>query len=421
MFITTALFASDAFTLQAIASRRTPACDSITARAISQDLPGVDAAGHETDAVIAGLGTLYTLNMLSPRFGVTVKLDRTGRTILRANYGRFNQGVLTGELDPISPGIATTTTMAYDAATGGYDRPVSVVDPKSQIALDPRTRSPHTDEWSLALERGSRRELSVSGAYIRKRGADFIGWTDTGGDYRSDTRTVAGGMMLPVLILTNRPSDRRFLLTNPRELFLDTTASSLAVEKRLVAALAGVRFLHTVPRVRSSGHEQRGGGRSAIQHHRASGLPDVRSGSQRPHECRPAGCRTIGRTSCAARASCICRGGAPVRGQHSALQRQAVGRDRAGTAGTGSGQPARCCSNPRGSRRLSSQSLLDLRISKGVRVPKAGRVDLIMDVLNLLNDRAEEALASDTLGAEPRLAGATQFMDPRRACFGCVA
>ena len=52
---------------------------------------------------------------------------------------------------------------------------------------------------------------------------------------------------------------------------------------------------------------------------------------------------------------------------------------------------------PRGSRRLSSQSLLDLRISKTLQAAKVGKVDLILDVLNLLNDTAEEALASDNL------------------------
>src|SRR4029450_7081799 len=52
---------------------------------------------------------------------------------------------------------------------------------------------------------------------------------------------------------------------------------------------------------------------------------------------------------------------------------------------------------PRGSRRLSSQSLLDLRVSKPLTFAGAGRVDLLFDVLNLLNDSAGEALASDNL------------------------
>jgi hypothetical protein len=72
---------------------------------------------------------------------------------------------------------------------------------------------------------------------------------------------------------------------------------------------------------------------------------------------------------------------------------------------------------PRGTRRLSSQSLLDLRVSKTLPVFVAGTADLILDVLNVLDDTAEEALVSDnrfaaTFGT-PRL-----FIDPRRAMLG---
>ena len=110
VFLTGALFASDSFTIN----------DRVTAdagvrfdhsRAISQDLPALDADGNETGAIEPGLGTMYTWNVISPRLGLTAKLDRSGRTVLRASYGRFNSGVLTGELDPISPGTTPTTTM----------------------------------------------------------------------------------------------------------------------------------------------------------------------------------------------------------------------------------------------------------------------------------------------------------------------
>jgi hypothetical protein len=72
---------------------------------------------------------------------------------------------------------------------------------------------------------------------------------------------------------------------------------------------------------------------------------------------------------------------------------------------------------PRGSRRLSSQSLLDFRISKTLRVGNVGKVDLSLDVLNLLNDTAEEALASDNLFSAT-FGRPTQFMDPRRVMLG---
>jgi hypothetical protein len=72
---------------------------------------------------------------------------------------------------------------------------------------------------------------------------------------------------------------------------------------------------------------------------------------------------------------------------------------------------------PRGTRRLSSQSLVDLRVSKTLPVFGAATADLILDVLNVLNDTGEEALVSDNRFADtfgtPKL-----FIDPRRAMLG---
>ena len=72
---------------------------------------------------------------------------------------------------------------------------------------------------------------------------------------------------------------------------------------------------------------------------------------------------------------------------------------------------------PRGSRRLSSQTLLDCRISKTLRLGDDATVDLNFDVLNVLNDTAEEALASDNLSAAT-FGRPTLFMDPRRVMIG---
>src|SRR5262249_20317977 len=141
-------------------------------RAISQDLNAVDAEGRETGDVIRGLGTLYTWNVMSPRVGVTAKLTADGRTMLRASYGRFNQGVLTGELAPIHPGAAPVTTTAFDAATGAYTTLVSVVDPKVNLLIDPRTRTPRTDEYSIGVDRELRPRLATALAYIHKSGSN---------------------------------------------------------------------------------------------------------------------------------------------------------------------------------------------------------------------------------------------------------
>jgi len=72
---------------------------------------------------------------------------------------------------------------------------------------------------------------------------------------------------------------------------------------------------------------------------------------------------------------------------------------------------------PRGSRRLSSQSLLDLRVSKPISFGRMGRVELLLDVLNVLNDTDEESLTTDDLFSS-NFGQPSIFIDPRRAMVG---
>jgi hypothetical protein len=72
---------------------------------------------------------------------------------------------------------------------------------------------------------------------------------------------------------------------------------------------------------------------------------------------------------------------------------------------------------PRGSRRLSSQSMLDLRVSRMMSLSRLGRIELLIDVLNALDDTAEEGLATDNLFS-PNLGQPTLFVDPRRVMVG---
>ena len=74
---------------------------------------------------------------------------------------------------------------------------------------------------------------------------------------------------------------------------------------------------------------------------------------------------------------------------------------------------------PRGSRRLSSQTRLDVRVARTFRAGSMSRIELAFDLFNALNDTAEERIASDVINlradqahlfAQPNL-----FIDPRRA------
>jgi hypothetical protein len=60
-----------------------------------------------------------------------------------------------------------------------------------------------------------------------------------------------------------------------------------------------------------------------------------------------------------------------------------------------------------------------VRVSRTIRVGAVGRIELILDVLNALNDAAEEGLTTETLETEtkmsPTFGQPATFMLPRRA------
>jgi hypothetical protein len=283
-FVTAAAFVSDAIT----AGNRLTINAGLRydhSRATSQDLPVLDAQGNETSGVVHGLGTLYTWDVLSPRLGVTLRLTADGRTILRSAYGRFNQGVLTGELAPFHPGATPTTTATFDAATGGYTSNITVVDPKRNLQFDPATRTPHTDEYSLGVDREVGRGVALATAYIHKDGGNFIGWTDIGGQYRADTRPLADGRTVAVLELVNATADRRFLLTNQPDYSMTYDGLVMAVEKR---QSHGWQAFGSYTFSKTSGLQVSSGGNAAasqVSTISGSPVPHLRTGSEQSDQC----------------------------------------------------------------------------------------------------------------------------------------
>ena len=409
-FVGFAAFASDAITLgdrwtinAGVRFDRT--------RTFSPDVHAVNAQGVETDEIVPGLGTLYTWNIVSPRLGVTARITADGRTIMRASYGRFSQGALTGEVGMVHPAANATRTMQFDPASGGYTRLVSVVDTRINVLVDADTRAPRTDEYSVGIDRELGRRLAVAVAYVHKRGENFIAWTDIGGEYQAGTRLLPDGQSMPVSVLVNGPSSRRFLLTNPDEYSLRYNGLVMLVEKRRSDrwhAFASYTRSQATGLLPSSGAVAAGPQVSTVS------PPNLITFGRDPNDLtnargllpndRPNIFRFMGSVE-------IPRTGVVV----AANMQHFTGKPWAATALVTLPQgDQRLQLEPRGSRRLSSQSLLDLRVSRSVPFGALRRVELMVDVLNLLNEAAEEGIATDNL-FNTNFGQPTVFVDPRRA------
>ena len=423
VFITTGLFVTDAITVG----------DRLTinaglrfdhSRAISQDLPAVDLEGNATDAIIPGAGTLYTWNILSPRLGLTMKLNQDGRTMLRASYGRFSQGVLTGELAAFHPGASTTTTKAWVPAAGDYTRVTSVVD-RNQLLLNQDMRAPRTDEYGIGIDRELGRRLQIATAYVRKSGANFIGWEDVGGVYSAATpRLLADGRTLLVYERQNAAADQRFLLTNQSDYAMTYNGLVVAMEKRRSGgwqAFASYTLSKVTGLQAGSGAIAAGAQVSTVSPppgpygltfgRDPNDLTNARGRlpNDRPHMLRVMSSVDLPKTGVTLAANVQHISGKPWAASAQVSLPQSTNQ--------------RILLEPRGTRRLSSQTLLDLRVARPITIGGAGRIDLLLDVLNLLNEDAEESIVTDIQVSEsaktnPTFGQPSVFVDPRRVMLG---
>jgi hypothetical protein len=332
--------------------------------------------------------------------------------MLRGSYGRFSQGVLTGEFSGFHPGVAPTTTSEFDPVTGEYTLNPRVDDPRSNFDLDPGIEAPRTDEYSAGVDREIGRGLSVTTMYVHKRGTSFIGFTDIGGQYREDVFT-RDGITLPVYTLVNSTADRVFRLTNPPGYSLTYNGIVLAAEKR---RSNGWQASASYTWSKTEGLQASSGATASAPQSSTVALPTVPIGrdpnsltnargrlpNDRPHIFRVMSAVDVPHTGVLVAAQFQHFSGKPWAGTVEVPMKQ--GRQR-------------ILVEPRGSRRLSSQTLLDLRLSRPFQIRHVGRLELLLDVLNALNDTAEEDLASDNLFAT-NFGQPTVFMDPRRAMLG---
>jgi outer membrane receptor protein involved in Fe transport len=147
------------------------------------NIQGIRGASFSPPGVTyPGVDDIISFTTIVPRVGITVRLDRTGSTILKSSYGRFYGKLSTGMFNSLSPGGAITTVREFSPVTGDYTIPVSVTTP-ANFAVDPGLNNQYTDQFSVGLERQLAGGMGVAASFVYKKESDFIRLMDTRGVY----------------------------------------------------------------------------------------------------------------------------------------------------------------------------------------------------------------------------------------------
>ena len=194
----------------------------------------LDANGNPTGEKSRAVDEVFRWRVLSPRLGVTFKATDSGSTLLKAHYGRYYRGIVTGEFDNSTPSITTKYEFSglYDAAGNPLGK--EVFSDISQLTVDPDLKNPYTDQFILAWEQQAGADVGFSVNYVHKRSERQTAFPDIGGTYRLVPFTSPAGVNIgEVYQLTSGDESRLFQLRNDDRMYSRYNGVAFEVKKRM--------------------------------------------------------------------------------------------------------------------------------------------------------------------------------------------
>jgi hypothetical protein len=117
---------------------------------------------------------------VAARLGFSYNVDGSGKTVLKAFYGRYYNNLADG-FSSVNPGGQNYIEYNFNDLNknGKYDGVQELGGFRTRIGGDSSpvlatTRTPHTDEYSVTVEHQFWEESSIRGTYVRKMQKDFV-------------------------------------------------------------------------------------------------------------------------------------------------------------------------------------------------------------------------------------------------------
>jgi outer membrane receptor protein involved in Fe transport len=183
-----------------------------------------------------GVPDLINWKTVSPRLGVTYKLDQLGRTVAKSGYGRYYGKLVVGNVSQMSPGQTIGYYHSFNPATGKYDIPLRTSVPANNNRIDPNLRDEYTDQFFVGLERQIQANFGVNALFVYKKNGDPLGTIDSGGVYvpRDYVDTFDGvTQTLTVFNRTSPASQSLLLYTNRPDLRQSYRSFLIEANKRM--------------------------------------------------------------------------------------------------------------------------------------------------------------------------------------------
>jgi hypothetical protein len=379
----------------------------------------LDRLGNETGDTTPAVDELFTWNNVSPRLGFNWKLTGDGKTVFKTHYGRYYRGIVTGEFDGTAPSLTPRYLFSgtYDAS--GNPEGLELVSDNTNLRVDPGFNSPYTDQLTVGIERELMDNLGVMVHYVHKRGERYGAWQDIAGQYVPDVYidnegADATGASIPVQRLVSDPGERVFQLTNPSGMFSRFNGVTLQVVKRMAN---NWQMTSSLVLARSTG--RLGSSRpatSATFGPAGSQFSTANVFGRNPNDFINTDGRLIADRPVTFKTQLVYQ--FPVGFLAGVNFTYQSGRPWGRLVRTDLGVPTVILAEKLdGSRTVSDQYLLDVRLQKDFGLGGGAHLAFFADVLNALNNDAYEDLQG-RLGTSSSFTLGTEYIYPRRVMIG---
>jgi len=387
-------------------------------KGLFQALPFLDAQGNPTGQMSPANDDVYHWNTFSPRVGINYKVNTSGKTVVKAHYGRYYKALEAVEFRPAVQSVTTQFNFTVDA-NGNRINVVPVQ--AANLRVDHNFKAPYSDQVIAQFEQQLTTDLGLQVNYVHKYGADYGAWQDTTGvygqvPYVDNVGIDATGQTVNVFRLLSNPADRVFLATNPDGIYMRYNGVTIMGTKRMSHNWQGVVSL-----VLSKAEGRLGNSARFTPANSQSSLAQTFArDAAGPNDFVNSDGLLIGDRPVVAKAQLVYRfpWGIMAAGN---LQHQTGRFYTRAIRVAGLGFPAAPQINMEpntGDRRVADINLIDVRVQKEFNLTGVLRFDVFLDALNLTNSDQFESVGSVLGTATTAFGVPTRFIPPRRLQVG---
>lgn len=142
---------------------------------------------EKTSEKSPGIDDLITWNVFSPRIGIAYQLTPDGKTLLKANYGRYYDAMHISNFAWPGPGYTDWYMYWWDWEIEEWEL-VDFAPGEIGYQVDPNLKNPYSEQIFVGLERELITDFSLGIMYMHKKEGNSLGWEGRNTQYEQVQR-----------------------------------------------------------------------------------------------------------------------------------------------------------------------------------------------------------------------------------------